>query len=97
MRRRINLRSSGVRLLDLLQRDDIRVVALNFFKCLFDSNRSRVRVGVIPDLAELHIKLEQAKSTHRRRTNEEVGDLIRVVFFISELLPEPPRGVDLID
>ncbi len=62
--RGVHLAGGGTGVLDLLEVDDVGVVADDLGDGVLDADGGVVRVTVVPDLAELHVELQDAKRFH---------------------------------
>jgi hypothetical protein len=62
--RRINLLAASLALLDLLQIDHISVVTQQLGDRVFQTDGSLIGLGSVPDLAELHVELQDSKWFH---------------------------------
>src|SRR5690242_15836859 len=69
IRWRVELHTLRQRAFDFLQQNDVCVVTLNFRQGGLQSNRGAVRIRVVPNLAELHVELENAESVHQQRSS----------------------------
>ena len=64
--RRLQLNPAALGVLDLLQENDVGIVPANLGQRHLKIDRCTQRVGLIPDLAKLHVKLEHAETAHGR-------------------------------
>jgi propanediol utilization protein len=67
VRRRLHLHATGQRVLDFLEENDVGVVPTDFRDRRLELEGCVIRIGVIPDLAKLHVELKDAEGAHRRR------------------------------